>query len=135
MIYISSSSFHYCHICVSIHLYFGMKTVYISSSISHSLFNFKPLNIPTFSLIVCPSGLCEVDHQNKAGYTAIMLAALTAAESPEDMEVAQQLLRMGKINARASQVHTARRHNIRYCKNTHTICYLCRPLVIPDRQF
>lgn len=47
-----------------------------------------------------------MDHQNKAGYTAIMLAALTAAESPEDMEVAQQLLRMGKINARASQVHS-----------------------------
>jgi len=72
-----------------------------------------------------------VDHQNKAGYTAIMLAALTAAESPEDMEVAQQLLRMGKINAQASQVHTAKRHNIRHCKNTHTFCYLCS-YDIPD---
>uniref|UniRef100_A0AAY4CNS0 Uncharacterized protein n=1 Tax=Denticeps clupeoides TaxID=299321 RepID=A0AAY4CNS0_9TELE len=47
--------------------------------------------------------LCEVDHQNKAGYTAIMLAALTAAESPEDIEVAEQLLRLGNVNARASQ--------------------------------
>lgn len=47
-----------------------------------------------------------MDHQNKAGYTAIMLAALTAAEGPEDMEVAQHLLSLGNINARAGQVGT-----------------------------
>lgn len=69
--------------------------------------------------MLCPSGLCEVDHQNKAGYTAIMLAALTATENPEDMEVAQQLLRMGKINARASQVHTERHTAISCTARTH----------------
>lgn len=47
-----------------------------------------------------------MNHQNKAGYTAIMLAALTAAEGPEDMEVAQQLLSLGNINAQAGQVGT-----------------------------
>lgn len=52
---------------------------------------------------VC-SGLCETDNVNKAGYTPVMLAALTAAESPDDLEVAQQLLRLGDVNARSRQV-------------------------------
>uniref|UniRef100_A0A671TFE4 Uncharacterized protein n=1 Tax=Sinocyclocheilus anshuiensis TaxID=1608454 RepID=A0A671TFE4_9TELE len=73
----------------------GNGNMALHYSVSHSNFSVVKLLLDT--------GLCEVDHQNKAGYTAIMLAALTAAESPEDMEVARQLLRMGKINARASQ--------------------------------
>ena len=55
---------------------------------------------------VCPAGLCEVNIQNKAGFTAVMLACLTAADASEDMEVALQLLREGDINTRAGQVHT-----------------------------
>uniref|UniRef100_A0A672LQG4 KN motif and ankyrin repeat domains 4 n=1 Tax=Sinocyclocheilus grahami TaxID=75366 RepID=A0A672LQG4_SINGR len=73
----------------------GNGNMALHYSVSHSNFSVVKLLLDT--------GLCEVDHQNKAGYTAIMLAALTAAESPEDMEVARQLLRIGKINARASQ--------------------------------
>ncbi|XP_051985974.1 KN motif and ankyrin repeat domain-containing protein 4-like [Xyrauchen texanus] len=73
----------------------GNGNMALHYSVSHSNFSVVKLLLDT--------GLCEVDHQNKAGYTAIMLAALTAAESSEDMEVAQQLLRMGNINARASQ--------------------------------
>ncbi|XP_056316042.1 KN motif and ankyrin repeat domain-containing protein 4 [Danio aesculapii] len=73
----------------------GNGNMALHYSVSHSNFTVVKLLLDT--------GLCEVDHQNKAGYTAIMLAALTATENPEDMEVAQQLLRMGKINARASQ--------------------------------
>lgn len=49
-------------------------------------------------------GLCETDNVNKAGYTPVMLAALTAAESSDDLEVAQQLLRMGDVNACSRQV-------------------------------
>ncbi|XP_041912721.1 KN motif and ankyrin repeat domain-containing protein 4 isoform X1 [Alosa sapidissima] len=64
-------------------------------SVSHS-------NFPVVKLLL-DTELCAVDHQNKAGYTAIMLAALTAAESPEDVEVAQHLLQKGNINANASQ--------------------------------
>ncbi|KAG7487644.1 hypothetical protein MATL_G00025750 [Megalops atlanticus] len=64
-------------------------------SVSHS-------NFPIVKLLL-DTGLCKVDHQNKAGYTAIMLASLTTAESPEDMEVALQLLRGGNVNARATQ--------------------------------
>ncbi|KAJ8376258.1 hypothetical protein SKAU_G00068380 [Synaphobranchus kaupii] len=64
-------------------------------SVSHS-------NFPVVKLLL-DTGLCEVDIQNKAGYTAIMLASLTTADGPEDMEVALQLLSQGNVNARASQ--------------------------------
>lgn len=64
-------------------------------SVSHS-------NFPVVKLLL-DTGLCEVDILNKAGYTAVMLASLTAADRSEDMEVALQLLRQGDVNARASQ--------------------------------
>lgn len=54
-------------------------------------------------LDVCP-GLCETNNMNKAGYTPVMLAALTAADSPDDLEVAQQLLKLGNVNACSRQV-------------------------------
>ncbi|KAL7832649.1 hypothetical protein SRHO_G00296670 [Serrasalmus rhombeus] len=73
----------------------GNGNMALHYSVSHS-------NFPVVKLLL-DTGLCEVDHQNKAGYTAIMLAALTAAEGPEDMEVAQQLLSLGNINAQAGQ--------------------------------
>ncbi|XP_066548129.1 KN motif and ankyrin repeat domain-containing protein 4 isoform X2 [Amia ocellicauda] len=67
-------------------------------SVSHSNFRIVKLLLGT--------GLCKVNHQNKAGYTAIMLASLTAADSQEDMDVALQLLKQGDINTRASQGET-----------------------------
>lgn len=45
-----------------------------------------------------------MDHQNKAGYTALMLAALAAVEQEEDMNVVRRLFSMGNVNAKASQV-------------------------------
>lgn len=51
-----------------------------------------------------PAGICNVDHQNKAGYTALMLAALAAVEQEEDMNVVRRLFSMGNVNAKASQV-------------------------------
>ncbi|CAJ1070388.1 KN motif and ankyrin repeat domain-containing protein 1-like [Xyrichtys novacula] len=47
--------------------------------------------------------VCNVNQQNKAGYTPVMLAALAAVESPEDMKVVEQLLAKGDVNAKASQ--------------------------------
>ncbi|KAI3362126.1 hypothetical protein L3Q82_012454, partial [Scortum barcoo] len=47
--------------------------------------------------------VCNVNQQNKAGYTSIMLAALAAVESPEDMRVVEQLFTKGDVNAKASQ--------------------------------
>lgn len=55
--------------------------------------------------ILC-AGLCETDNMNKAGYTPVMLAALTAADSHDDLEVAQQLLKLGNVDARSRQVIT-----------------------------
>lgn len=45
-----------------------------------------------------------MDQQNKAGYTAIMLTALAASRSESDMETIVQLMKMGNVNAKASQV-------------------------------
>lgn len=59
------------------------------------------LLIRTFS----PAGVCSVDKQNKAGYTAIMLAALSSVkEEQEDMAVVKKLFTQGNVNAKASQV-------------------------------
>ncbi|KAM8885935.1 KN motif and ankyrin repeat domain-containing protein 1a isoform 1-T4 [Spinachia spinachia] len=49
------------------------------------------------------AGVCNVDQQNKAGYTPIMLAALAAVESPKDMCIVEDLFGKGDVNARASQ--------------------------------
>lgn len=53
---------------------------------------------------VCLSDVCNVNQQNKAGYTPIMLAALAAVEMPKDMSVVEELFGKGDVNARASQV-------------------------------
>ncbi|XP_069370246.1 KN motif and ankyrin repeat domain-containing protein 1-like [Paralichthys olivaceus] len=47
--------------------------------------------------------VCNVNQQNKAGYTPIMLAALAAVETAEDMRVVEQLFTKGDVNAKASQ--------------------------------
>lgn len=45
-----------------------------------------------------------MDKQNKADYTAIMLAALsTVKEEEEDMAVVKKLFGQGNVNAKASQ--------------------------------
>ncbi|XP_028274463.1 KN motif and ankyrin repeat domain-containing protein 1-like isoform X2 [Parambassis ranga] len=47
--------------------------------------------------------VCNVNRQNTAGYTPIMLAALAAVENPENMRVVEQLFSKGDVNAKASQ--------------------------------
>ncbi|NXX21102.1 KANK3 protein, partial [Podargus strigoides] len=64
-------------------------------SVSHSNFHIVQLLLNT--------GVCNVDHQNKAGYTALMLAALAAVEQEDDMNVVRRLFSMGNVNAKASQ--------------------------------
>lgn len=46
-----------------------------------------------------------MDKQNKAGYTAIMLAALSSVkeEEEEDMAVVKKLFLQGNVNSKASQ--------------------------------
>ncbi|XP_045847488.1 KN motif and ankyrin repeat domain-containing protein 3 isoform X2 [Meles meles] len=55
------------------------------------------------SSLLLDTGVCEVDRQNRAGYTALMLAALTSAGREEDAAVVQRLFRMGNVNTKASQ--------------------------------
>ncbi|XP_062411460.1 KN motif and ankyrin repeat domain-containing protein 3 [Sardina pilchardus] len=64
-------------------------------SVSHSNFSVVGLLLDT--------GVCCVDQQNKAGYTAIMLAALSAVKEEDDMEVVKKLFSQGNVNAKASQ--------------------------------
>lgn len=73
----------------------GNGNMALHYSVSHS-------NFPVVKLLL-DTGLCETDNVNKAGYTPVMLAALTAADSPDDLEVAEQLLKMGDVNARSRQ--------------------------------
>uniref|UniRef100_A0A8C5RJU0 Uncharacterized protein n=1 Tax=Laticauda laticaudata TaxID=8630 RepID=A0A8C5RJU0_LATLA len=47
--------------------------------------------------------VCNVNHQNKAGYTALMLAALATMERQDDMAVVRRLFDLGNVNAKASQ--------------------------------
>uniref|UniRef100_G3PL31 KN motif and ankyrin repeat domain-containing protein 2 n=1 Tax=Gasterosteus aculeatus TaxID=69293 RepID=G3PL31_GASAC len=65
-------------------------------TVSHS-------NFPVVKLLLDTTGLCNADKQNKAGYTAIMLTALAAFHSDNDLQTVLQLLRTGDVNAKASQ--------------------------------
>ncbi|XP_058024324.1 KN motif and ankyrin repeat domain-containing protein 2 [Ahaetulla prasina] len=64
-------------------------------TVSHS-------NFPLVAKLL-ETGLCHVDQQNKAGYTAIMLTALAASQTESDMGTIMQLLKKGNVNAKASQ--------------------------------
>ncbi|MCJ8735226.1 hypothetical protein PDJAM_G00244570 [Pangasius djambal] len=64
-------------------------------SVSHSNFTIVGLLLDT--------GVCNVDKQNKAGYTAVMLAALSAVKAEEDLLVVKKLFSLGNVNAKASQ--------------------------------
>ncbi|XP_076977649.1 KN motif and ankyrin repeat domain-containing protein 3 [Tamandua tetradactyla] len=55
------------------------------------------------SCLLLDTGVCEVDRQNRAGYSALMLAALTSVGKEEDMAVVQRLFHMGDVNAKSSQ--------------------------------
>ncbi|XP_063003228.1 KN motif and ankyrin repeat domain-containing protein 3 [Elgaria multicarinata webbii] len=64
-------------------------------SVSHSNFDIVRLLLDT--------EVCNVNHQNKAGYTALMLAALAAVEQEDGMAVVRRLFGLGNVNAKASQ--------------------------------
>lgn len=49
------------------------------------------------------SGVCQVDKQNRAGYSPIMLTALAALKTQDDIQTLLQLFRLGDVNAKASQ--------------------------------
>ncbi|MBN3288807.1 KANK1 protein, partial [Polyodon spathula] len=64
-------------------------------SVSHSNFDIVRL--------LLDADVCNVNQQNKAGYTPIMLAALAAVETEKDMRIVEELFSKGDVNAKASQ--------------------------------
>ncbi|KAG2466939.1 KANK1 protein, partial [Polypterus senegalus] len=64
-------------------------------SVSHSNFEIVKL--------LLNANVCNVNQQNKAGYTPIMLAALAAVEAKKDMHTVEDLFSKGDVNAKASQ--------------------------------
>ncbi|KAM4551693.1 KN motif and ankyrin repeat domain-containing protein 4-like [Odontesthes bonariensis] len=76
-------------------------------SVSHCNYSIVSLLLHT--------GVSDVNVQNNAGYTAVMLASLTAPEGPSEMEVVRKLMELGNVNIRSSQtgqtaLHLAVRH-------------------------
>uniref|UniRef100_A0A8C5XBP1 KN motif and ankyrin repeat domain-containing protein 2 n=1 Tax=Microcebus murinus TaxID=30608 RepID=A0A8C5XBP1_MICMU len=59
------------------------------------------------------SGVCQVDKQNRAGYSPIMLTALATLKTQDDIETVLQLFRLGNVNAKASQVRPRTRQPAR----------------------
>uniref|UniRef100_A0A2D4GKS3 Uncharacterized protein n=1 Tax=Micrurus corallinus TaxID=54390 RepID=A0A2D4GKS3_MICCO len=80
---------------VVVNLADGNGNTALHYSVSHSNFWIVKLLLET--------GICDVDHQNKAGYTAVMITPLASAETEEEMEVVKKLLQEGNVNIRASQ--------------------------------
>ncbi|KAM9349340.1 KN motif and ankyrin repeat domain-containing protein 4-like [Symphorus nematophorus] len=76
-------------------------------SVSHCNYSIVSLLLDT--------GVSDVNLQNHAGYTTVMLASLTAPDGPGGMEVVRKLMELGNIHIRSSQtgqtaLHLAVRH-------------------------
>ncbi|XP_054452716.1 KN motif and ankyrin repeat domain-containing protein 1-like [Anoplopoma fimbria] len=65
--------------------------------------------------LILDTGVSDLSLQNNAGYTAVMLASLTAPDGPGGMEVVRKLMEQSNINIRSNQtgqtaLHLAVRH-------------------------
>ncbi|MED6283196.1 hypothetical protein CHARACLAT_006345 [Characodon lateralis] len=65
--------------------------------------------------LLLDTGVSDANVQNKAGYTPVMLASLTAPDGPAGMEVVRKLMELGDVSIRSSQtgqtaLHLAVRH-------------------------
>ncbi|KAF7223146.1 KN motif and ankyrin repeat domain-containing protein 4 isoform X2 [Nothobranchius furzeri] len=71
-------------------------------SVSHCNYSIVSLLLDT--------GVTDVNIQNNAGYTAVMLASLTAPEGPAGMEVVRKLMELGNVNICSKQTGQAALH-------------------------
>lgn len=62
-----------------------------------------------FAFSLRHTGVSDLNLQNNAGYTAVMLASLTAPDGPGGMEVVRKIMELGNINVRSSQVTETQR--------------------------
>uniref|UniRef100_A0A0N4UUA5 ANK_REP_REGION domain-containing protein n=1 Tax=Enterobius vermicularis TaxID=51028 RepID=A0A0N4UUA5_ENTVE len=53
--------------------------------------------------VILDSRVCNLDKANKAGYTAVMLAALCDIKDEIESAVIRRLFQMGNVNAKATQ--------------------------------
>ncbi|KAJ0011804.1 hypothetical protein NQD34_012779 [Periophthalmus magnuspinnatus] len=65
--------------------------------------------------VLLDTGVADVNLQNNAGYTSMMLASLTAPDGPSGMEVVRRLMELGNANIKSNQtgqtaLHLAVRH-------------------------
>ena len=60
-------------------------------------------NFEIVSLLL-DTGVCDLNKQNKAGYTAIIMATLASVMTQKQEEVVQRLFSMGDVNIKASKV-------------------------------
>jgi hypothetical protein len=70
------------------------------------------------------AGVCNVDHQNKAGYTAVMITPLASAETDEDMAVVRKLLREGNVNIQATQVGGVNMNSLLFHKHRVSLSFI-----------
>lgn len=54
--------------------------------------------------ILLDSKVCNINKLNAAGYTCIMLVALTKVKTETDRQVVRRLFHMADVNIRAKQV-------------------------------
>ena len=54
--------------------------------------------------LLLDSQLCDINKENKAGYTAIMLASLAHIQNEPQRIIVKKLFETGDVNARALQV-------------------------------
>ncbi len=60
--------------------------------------------------LLLDTGAMDVNKQNKAGYTAIMLASLAQVQTERQRDIIRRLFSIGDVNHRASQV----RYNVQF---------------------
>ncbi|KAJ8336361.1 hypothetical protein SKAU_G00375810 [Synaphobranchus kaupii] len=53
--------------------------------------------------VLMDTGVCQVDLQNKSGYTPVMLAALATMRSADNMQVVRRLFSQANVDAKAKQ--------------------------------
>ncbi|XP_068197556.1 KN motif and ankyrin repeat domain-containing protein 4-like [Antennarius striatus] len=85
----------------------GNGNTVLHYSVSHCNYSIVSLLLDT--------GVSDVNLQNNAGYTVVMLASLTVPDGPGGMEVVRRLMEMGNIHIRSNQtgqtaLHLAVRH-------------------------
>ncbi|XP_068604850.1 KN motif and ankyrin repeat domain-containing protein 4-like [Brachionichthys hirsutus] len=85
----------------------GNGNTVLHYSVSHCNYSIVGLLLDT--------GVSDVNLQNNAGYTAVMLASLTAPDGPGGMEVVRKLMELGDIHVCSNQtgqtaLHLAVRH-------------------------